>query len=122
MTRQIILLFHFFGVLLLISMAYSNPAGKPPGEVVQTIFQMIADGKLAELDPYFPVPDTKKIFVEVFSSEFSRKGGVTKFDIEKEEVSGDRAEVKVRWHYKQGGSGNESFPLRRENGVWYINF
>lgn len=93
-----------------------------PGKRVLEAMELIRDGKPKELEDYVLKKDVPGagLFYGLLSPAFTEKGGVTKIEVESEKIDGESASVKVRWHYKNGGSAHETFPLKREDGKWRI--
>ena len=118
-ANQIVLMLMTALVLSACSMVTSHQ----PGNRVVEAMELIRDGKPKQLNDYILQSDVEGsgMFYGFMSSAFMEKGGVSRFEIESEVINGDSASVKVRWHYKKGGSDHESFPLKREDGKWRIN-
>lgn len=93
-----------------------------PGNRVIEAMELIRDGKPKELEDYVLKKDVPGagFFYELLSPAFTEKGGVTRIEVESEKIDGESATVKVRLHYKNGGSAHETFPLSREDGKWRI--
>lgn len=112
-------------VALLIVLVVSGcgiAGAQTPGKRVLEAMELIRDGNPKELEDYVLKKDVPEagFFYGILSTEFTEKGGVTKIEVESEEIKGESATVKVRWHYKNGGSAHETFPLSREDGKWRI--
>ena len=93
-----------------------------PGRRVLQAMELIRDGNPKDLEDYVLKKDVPGVafLYGLFSSAFTKKGGVRKIEVESEKINGDSATVTVRWHYKNGGSDHETFPLTREDGKWRI--
>jgi hypothetical protein len=114
-------------LLVVLALVLSTGCGfagaKTPGQRVLEAVELICDGKPNQLDDYVLREDIpgKGFLYAMMSAAFSEKGGVSRLAVESEKIDGESASVKIRWHYKNGGSAHESFPVRREDGKWRIN-
>ena len=87
-----------FGLALL---ACDSIGADTPGRRVLQAMELIRDGKPKPLEDYVlrkDVPGTG-FFYGLLSSALAEKGGVTRFELESEKIDGDRASVRVHWHY-----------------------
>lgn len=110
-------------VLASILAACDGAVAQSPGKRVLEAMDLIRAGKPKQLDDYVLREDISGagFFYGMMSPAFSEKGGVSRIEVESEKIDGESASVKIRWHYKNGSSAHETFPLEREDGKWRIN-
>ena len=103
--------------------ACDGKKGTPPGERVLEVMDLIRNEKLIEIEDYILENDTHGagFFYSMLSPIFSEKGGVTKIELDSEEINGETASVDVRWHYRNGDSDLKTFTLKYEEKKWKIN-
>jgi len=115
-------------ILLALSTACNAAESQTPSKRVLEALALIRDGKQVGLRDYILQGDFKDKDVEegaqvlymLLSDAFRQNGGVSGFEIESEQIEGERAYVKFRCHYKNGNSNGDTFPLQREQGKWRI--
>jgi hypothetical protein len=101
-------------------LACDSIGAESPGTRVLQALELVRTGTPPQLEDYVLRKDISRagMLYDLLSRAFGEKGGVARLELESERINGERATVKVRFHYNDGGSPNQSFPLQREEGKW----
>jgi hypothetical protein len=115
-------------VLLVVAASACNMVGSGPAETVKKFQKAVETGQLDEavkqLSPsllqMFP-PQKVKAMLGEETQKIKKKKGVSSFEVTKEEVTGEVADVRYVVKYGDGTTRSEDTHLTKENGQWKIS-
>ncbi len=130
----------FTGLMLFSACASGNlfSLSSGPGDAVKGMYMALLQGDLEGMKRYLPKEQAKmsagadkgllgelgKSFAnymfEGMAREIKAKGGIKSFDIDKEQINGDSADVAFTIRFGNGEARSGQAKCRKEDGVWKV--
>lgn len=110
-------------ILALLCACSLGKASSPSSRVLESM-DAVKEGKLEDFRAFALTTDAASVnqMYELLSKTFLMNGGVKTIDVESETIEGDKATVKIWWRWKNGQSVADHIRLRKQDGIWMLDF
>ena len=118
----------YLAILFSLSSAGCNLLKPGPAKTVQVFYEHVERGEIqdainclsSEVTSSFGADKVRTMLIAE-TDKIKRKGGIDSFEVKKEEITGEIADVSIVFKYKDGSTESQNARLIKENDEWRID-